>query len=67
MRGREPGLPCDGSARSYLTDSVHEVVLKMSKPVQMRQGVLYISNDKGQVDGFLGESTFAEQLHEPFL
>ena len=30
----------------------------------MRHLILYIGDDKGQVDGFLRELTFAKRLHE---
>ena len=52
---------------SYLTESVYKVVLQMSIPAQIRQRVLYISNDKGLVDEFARELTFAKQLYKHFL
>ena len=41
----------------YLTERVNKVVLQMSIPAQIRQLIFYISNNKGQVDGFVRELT----------
>ena len=46
----------------YLTESVYKDVLQNSIPAQIRQLILYISNDKGDVDGFVRELTFAERI-----
>ena len=45
-----------------LTESVHTVVLQKSIPAQSRQLILYISNNKGQVDEFWWDWTFAKRL-----
>ena len=45
---------------SYLTHSVFKGVLQ--KSTQIRQFILYISNSKGLVDGFVGELTSAKRL-----
>ena len=42
-----------GVEQLYLTESVYKFVLQMSILAQIRQLVLYISNDKGYVDGFV--------------
>ena len=42
----------------YLTESVQKVVLQDLIPAQIRQLILYISNNRGQVDGFVWELTF---------
>ena len=34
-----------------------------SIPAQIRQRILYISNDEGYVDGFVQELTFAKRLY----
>jgi hypothetical protein len=52
--------------KSDLTESVYHVVVQTSIPAQIRELTLYISENKGQVDGFVRESTFAERLHEHF-
>ena len=46
----------------YLTQSVFEVVLQKSILTQIRQLILYMSNSKGQVDGFVGKLTSAKRL-----
>ena len=51
----------------FLTESVHKVILQQSIPAQIRQLIFIISNNKGQVDGFVGELTFANRLHKHFL
>ena len=55
--------------RFFLTQSVYKVVLQKSIPAQIRQLILdyyYISNNKGYVDGFVGELTFAKRLYKQF-
>ena len=46
--------------RDYLTQSVFEVVSQKSVPTPIRQLILYISNSKGQVDGFVGKVDFCK-------
>jgi len=46
--------------RSYLTESVCKVVLQKSISAQICQHIVYISNNEGQVDGFVGELTDAK-------
>ena len=41
----------DALLQVHLTDSVYEVVLQNS---QIRQLILYISNNRGEVEGFWG-------------
>ena len=53
--------------RPYLTESVYQVVLQKSIPAQIRQLILYISNSKGYVDGFVGGVTSAKQLYKYFM
>jgi len=48
--------------KCYLTENVYEVVSQESFPAQIRQLILYISNHKGEVDGFVQELTFAKKL-----
>ena len=61
-RTRPPALPCSPNAPSA-------VVLHKSTPPQIRQLVLHISNSKGYVDGFVGESApmreSIDQMHCP--
>ena len=52
---------------SYLTESVYKIVLRKSSPLQIRQFILYISNDTGQVNRFVLELTFVKRLDENFL
>ena len=60
---RYSGLISQGSKRdegfNSIYKSVDEVVLQRSIPAQIRQIIFYISNDKGSVDGFVQELTFA--------
>ena len=42
-----------------LTEGLYKVVLHESIPAQIRQLNLYVSNDKGYVDEFVRELTFA--------
>jgi len=51
----------------YLTESVYKVVLQNSVPAQICQRILYISNNKGQVDGFVRELTCAKRLYKHFM
>ena len=41
-------------AHVYLTQSVFKCVLQKSIPTQIRQPILYLSNSKRLVDGFVG-------------
>ena len=50
-----------------LTESAHKVVVKKSIPTQIRQLILYISNDKDSVDGFVRESIFAKRRYKHFM
>ena len=65
-----PGLDCcflrTLRSHSYLTQSVYNVVLQKSNPTQMTL-ILYISYNKGRVDGFVLELTSEERLYERFL
>ena len=54
-------------AAASATPCVHKVVFEKSIPAQICQLILYISNDKGLVDGFVRELTFARRRHEHFL
>jgi hypothetical protein len=54
--------PGKGERRSYLTQSVLQVVLQKTIPRQIRQLIVYISNIEEQVDGFVGDLTSAERL-----
>jgi len=60
-REHPPDLNPFAQARSYLTESVYKVVLQKSIPEQIRQLILYISNNKGYVYGFVQELTFAKR------
>jgi len=53
--------------QSYLTQKYYQVVLQKSIPVQIRQPFLYISNNKGQIGGFVGELTLAKRFHKHSL
>ena len=53
--------------RLYLAESVHIVFLQKSIPAQIRQLILYISNDKGEVDGYVRETTCSKQVYKSFL
>ena len=46
------GRPALQSNQSHLTESVDNVILQKSILAQIRQRIVYISNDKGYVDGF---------------
>jgi hypothetical protein len=54
---------------TYRSESVYEVVLQKSVPTKIRQTNLnlYVSDDKGYVDGFVRELTFAKRLNQHFL
>ena len=43
----------------HLTESVYKVALQKSFSAQIRPPILYISNNKGYVDGYVKELTFA--------
>ena len=51
----------------YLTESVFKIVLQKSTPAQIRQLILYISNNNGLVDRFVGEFTFQKRLCKHFM
>jgi hypothetical protein len=51
-------------SKAYLTKSVDKVVLQKSIPTQIHQLILYISNSKGQADGFVGQLTSAKRLQK---
>ena len=53
--------------RSHPTESLHGVVLQKSIHAQIRQLILYIGNDKVEVEEFVREITFAKRLHKNFL
>ena len=44
-----------------------DVVLQKSIPAQTSQLILYISNNGGHIDEFVGELTFAERLDKHFV
>ena len=54
----EPGWGIN--LQSCLTISVYKVVSQKSIPTQILHVFLYISNNKGPVDGFVLELTFAQ-------
>ena len=47
------GLTLHGQVHAYLTPSGFEVVLRKLIPTQIRQLILFISDSKGRVDGFV--------------
>ena len=53
--------------QSYLTESVYKVDLQDSIPAQFRQLILDISDNEGQLDGFLRGSPFAKRLVQNLL
>ena len=53
--------------RVYPPKSVEQVFSQKSFPLQIRKLILYISNDKEQVDGFVRELTLAQRVYENFL
>ena len=55
------------SEKSYITESVRKIVWQQSIPAQICVHVLYISNNKGQVDGFVGELVFVKRFQKHFL
>ena len=63
----------DGESQSlarhqfYFTESAHKVVLQNAVPAHICKLILYISNVKGYVDGFVREQTFAKQLYKHVL
>ena len=59
-------LACDPHRKSYFT-KVHKDVLQRSIPAQVRQLILYIRDNEGSVDGFVGELTSAKQLYNILL
>ena len=62
-----PPLDDHVSPRPYPTQSVDKVVFQESIPTQMRQLILYIIDDNGEVDEFVRELTFAKLLCKQFL
>jgi len=48
------------------TAFISQRVFTKSIPAQIRQRILYISNNEGHVDGFVPELTFAERLYKHF-
>ena len=52
------------SCRLCLTESVYKVVLRKSISAQIRQLILFISDNKGSVDGFERELTFTKRFHK---
>jgi len=54
-------------SKPYLTESVHKIVLQKSISTQIRQLIFCISNNEGQVDGFVGELILAKRLYTYFL
>ena len=61
-RARAWAKPKVAFAWCYLTQSVFKVVLLKSIPTKIRQLVLYVSNCKEYVDGFVGELTSANDF-----
>ena len=51
-------------AQVYLSQNVFQVVLQKSIPTQIRLLILYISNSKGYVDGFMGGVDFCKTTLE---
>ena len=64
---RAGSWPTPSARRSYLTESVYKVVLQKSIPAKIRQLMLYISDYKGYVDGFVRQLAFAKRLYKHFL
>ena len=56
--------PRYGAPGYCLTEVVDQVVFQQSIPAQIRRLILY---NRGQVDGRVGESTYAERLQKPFV
>ena len=54
-----PCLPSLEGFRVYFTEIVDNVFSQKSIPAQTRQLVLYVSNDKGKVDGCVRKLTYA--------
>ena len=48
------------SPQIYLTERVSDLCFKKSISAQIRQLILYISNNEGSVDGFVRKLTFAK-------
>ena len=53
--------------RTCLTESFHKVAVQKSIPAQIRQPILHINDNKGYVDGFVGELTYQKRLGKHFL
>ena len=68
LRGKDSGITKSlRSNRIYLTESVYKVVLQKSIPPPIRQLILHISNNEGQIDRFVRELTFAKRHYKHFL
>ena len=52
---------------SYLTETVYKIILQKSGPTQIRRLLLYISNSRGSIDGFVGELTSTKRLPKTFV
>ena len=48
-------------------EKVFKVVLQKSIPARIRQLILYISNNEGKVEVFVGELSFAKRPYKNFL
>ena len=57
-----PSLRTENAFLSHI--SVYKVVLQKSIPTQIRQLVLYISNNEGQVDGYVRGLTFVKRRYK---
>ena len=51
----------------YLTERVYNVVVQKSIAAQVRQLIIHIRNNKGSVDEFVRELTFAKRLRQKNL
>ena len=59
--------PPKARIHSYLTESVHQVVLQRPISAKSRHLILCISNDEKHVDGFVAELTFAKRPEKHFV
>ena len=63
-----PAFSRGGEAQHlYFTECLHKVVLQKSIPAQIRQLILYISKNQGQVDEYVREFVVAKRLHQHIL
>ena len=53
--------------KTYLKQSVFQIVLQKWISTQICQLILYVSDSAGKADGFVGELSFAQRPHEHFL